>query len=59
MQSCSVFSDITKVADLRWKNAYVRRTQGAFHVIYIVFGCSLGKNKMCQVSSLYDMCDKL
>ena len=39
----SVFLDITKVADSRWKNADGSRTQGACHVIYIFFGSSLGK----------------
>ena len=45
MQSIFVFPDIswTKVADFQWKNADVDRSQGVFHVIYIVFGSSLGK----------------
>ena len=43
MQSISVFLDITKFADLRWKNADVSRTQGVCHVIHIFFGSSLGK----------------
>ena len=43
MQSISVFLDITKVADFRWKNADDSRTQGVCHVIYIFFGSSLGK----------------
>ena len=41
MQSTSVFLDITKVADFRWKNADVSITQGVFHVIYIFFGYSI------------------
>ena len=32
---CTVFLDITKVADFQWKNADVSRTQGVCHVIYI------------------------
>ena len=47
MQSTSVFLDITKVADFRWKNADVSITQGVFHVIYIFFGYS----KLHQVHS--------
>ena len=43
MQSVSVFLGIDKVADIRWKNADVRRTQGVYHVIYIFSGFSLGK----------------
>ena len=42
MQSTSVFFDITKIADYRWKNAEVSRTQGVCHVIYMLFRCSLG-----------------
>ena len=43
VQSMSVFLDITKFADFRWKNADVSRTQGVCHVIHIFFGSSLGK----------------
>ena len=43
MQSISVFLDITKFADFRWKNADVSRTQGVCHVIDIFSGSSLGK----------------
>ena len=43
MQSISVFLDITKFADFRWKNADVSRTQWLCHVIDIFFGSSLGK----------------
>ena len=43
MQSISVFLDITKFADCRWKNADVSRTNGVCHVIDIFFGSSLGK----------------
>ena len=43
MQSIPLFPDIVKIADLRWKNADVSRTQGACHVAYVVFGSSLGK----------------
>ena len=42
MQSLSVFRDITKVADFRWKNADVSRTQGVCHTIYAFFGSYLG-----------------
>ena len=35
MQSLSVFLDITKVHDFRWKNANVSRTHGVCHMIYI------------------------
>ena len=41
-QSISVFLDIAKVADFRWKNADISRTQGECHVIHIFFGSSLG-----------------
>ena len=50
MQSISVFFDVTKVADFSWKNADISRTQGVCHMIYIIFGSSLGKVKLCQVS---------
>ena len=43
MQFMSVFLDITKFADFRWKNADVTRTQGMYHVIHIFFESSLGK----------------
>ena len=43
MQSISVFLNITEVADFRWKNADVSRTEGVCHVIYMFFGSSLGK----------------
>ena len=39
----SVFLDIEKFADFRWKNADVSRAQGMCHVIHILFGSSLGK----------------
>ena len=35
MQSLSVFLDIAKFADFRWKNTDVSRTQGVCHVIHI------------------------
>ena len=41
-KSISVFSDIGKFADFRWKNAYVSRTSGVCQVIHIFFGSSLG-----------------
>ena len=43
MQSMSLFRDTTNVADFRWKNADVSRTQGMFHVIYTFFVAFLGK----------------
>ena len=45
MQSITVFLDIAKFVDFRWKNADVKRTQGVCHVIHahIFFGSSLGK----------------
>ena len=43
MQSIPVFPDILKIADFRWKNADVSKTQGACHVIYVFFESSLGK----------------
>ena len=43
MQPMSVFLDITKVANFQWKNADVSRTQDVCHMIYMVFGSSLGK----------------
>ena len=42
MQS-SVFLYITKVADFALKNAGFNKTQRVCHVIFIVFGSSLGK----------------
>ena len=51
MQSMSVFLDITKFAGFRWKNADVSRTHDLCHVIYILFGASLDKVQLCQVSS--------
>ena len=48
MLSISVFFDIAKFADLRWKTADVSKTQGIFiyigiHLIYIFSGSSLDK----------------
>ena len=43
MQPLSVYLDITKITDFRWKDADVSRTQGVCQVIYIFFGSSLGK----------------
>ena len=43
MQSISVFSDIAKFDDFRWKNADVSTTQRVCHVTNIFFGCPLGK----------------
>ena len=43
MQAISVFLDIAKVTDLRWKNTDVNGTLGVCHVIYLFFGFTLGK----------------
>ena len=43
MKSISVFLDIAKFANFRWKNADVSKTQGVYHVIIIFFGSYLGK----------------
>ena len=43
MQTIPVFPDILKIADFRWINADVKRTQRVGHVIYVFFGSSLGK----------------
>ena len=43
MQSIFVFLDRAKFADFRFKNADVSITQGVCHMIYIIFGTSLGK----------------
>ena len=42
MQSISVFFDITKVANFSSKKADVTGNQEKCHVIYILFGSSLG-----------------
>ena len=39
----SVFLDITKSADFRWKNADVSRSRDVYQVIHKFFGSSLGK----------------
>ena len=59
MQSTSVYLDIAKFANFKWKNPDVSRTQGLFHVINIFFGSSLGKVPLCEVLSLQDMCECL
>ena len=43
MQSISAFLDITKFADLRYKNADVSRNHGVCDVFIYFFGSSLGK----------------
>ena len=43
MQSISVFIEIAKFTNFQWKNAYVSRTQGIYHMIHIFFGSPLGK----------------
>ena len=45
----SVFLDVAKFANFRWKYADISKTQGMRHVIHIAFGSSLGKIKLCQV----------
>ena len=49
MQAISAFFGIAKVADFWCKNADVSRTHKSLkcHVIYIVFGSSLGKLQLC------------
>ena len=39
----SVFVDITKIADLCWKNSYISRTEGMNHLIYMFSGSTLVK----------------
>ena len=51
MQPIFVFLDITKVDSLRWKNAWVSKTEELCHVVYMFFGSSLGKVKGPSVSS--------
>ena len=43
MHSISVFFDITKFTDFWWKNADVSRIKAVCHVVYLLFGSSLGK----------------
>ena len=43
MQSISLFLDITIVPDLQRKNTDVSKTQGMYHMIYMLFRSSLGK----------------
>ena len=43
IQSISVFLDIAKFADFRWKDADVSRTQSVWHVIHTFVGSTLGK----------------
>ena len=43
MESTSVFLDVAKFTDFRWKNADVSRTPGVRQVIHITFQSSLGK----------------
>ena len=42
MQSVSVFLDLGKSADFRWKNVDVSTAQVVCHEIHIFFGSSLG-----------------
>ena len=58
MQSISVFFDIGKFVEFRRKTADVSRTQGVCHVIHVLFGSSLSKVQLCQISSLQNMCDR-
>ena len=51
MQYITVFLDLAKFTDFRWKNKNVSRTQGVCQEIHIFFGSSLGKVQLCQVSS--------
>ena len=43
MESTTVFLDVAKFTDFRWKNADVSRTPGVRQVIHITFQSSLGK----------------
>ena len=43
MQSVPVFLDVTIIADFWSKNVDASRTQGVCHMVYMFFGCSLGK----------------
>ena len=43
MESTSVFLDVAKFTDFRWKNVDVSRTPGVRQVIHITFQSSLGK----------------
>ena len=43
MQSIYVFLVIMKVAGFGWKDTDASRTQEVHHVIYILYGSSLGK----------------
>ena len=43
MQSISVFLNIAKLVNFKRKNADVSKIQGMCHVIYVIFGPSLGK----------------
>ena len=52
MKTVSLFLDITKIADFRWKNAVISRTHGVGLVIYIFFGSFLGQVLLSEVSSL-------
>ena len=58
MQSIFLFSDIAKFADFRCKKADVSRSQGVYHVINIFSESFLDKVLLCQVSSLYNMCNR-
>ena len=51
MQSISVISDITKVADFQRKNDDDSKSHWVCYMIYIFFGSSLGKVQLGQVSS--------
>ena len=58
MQSTSRLFDIDKFVVFRSKNADVSRTLEVCQEIHILFGLSLCKVQLCQVSPLQDMCDK-
>ena len=55
MVSISVFSDIVKFTELRWKNADFSTIQRVCHFIHIFIRSSLGEISLCQVSLLSDM----
>ena len=49
MKSISVFLDIAKFANFWWQNAVVNKTQEVYHVVHVLFWCSLSIEQLCQV----------
>ena len=58
LQPIPVFLDIAKFSYFCCKYANAKRTQGVCQLIHIFLRSSLGKVKMKQDWSLYDMCDR-